>query len=265
MSFTTQTPTQTVTPGPTTGAADRPSPFGVASPAVPQPRVDSRPQSDHPRPLHRTFWPYAGLATGLLGVVGTTVTSNPFPTEEETKGGIEAVYAGLGSATSTRIGSALGFLATYLLLMFTIGYVRHLRARAPQGSTIPTLVQLAMTAGAGALFIGYGMKAAAAGGLEGGIDAAFYTHTDTVVINTLAGQIVWVGWQGVALAMAATAVAALRYRMVPRWVGAVGALFSLFVFVFTMALALPYSAGIVAPVFLVLLAIALLTSKAARR
>lgn len=244
----------------------RPSPFpAVTGPGPAQGGFGDHPQEVAARPLHRTFWPYAGLAAGLLGFVSTTVTVNPFPSEEEAKGGIEAVYAGLGSATTTRIGSALGFLATYLLLMFAIGYVRHLRARAPQGSTIPTLVQMAMTAGAGAMFIGYGMKAAAAGGLEGGIDAAFYTHTDTVVINTLAGQVVWVGWQGVALAMAVTAVAALRHRMVPRWVGAVGALFSLFVFAFTMVLALPYSAGIVAPVFLVLLPIALLTSKAARR
>jgi hypothetical protein len=124
---------------------------------------------------------------------------------------------------------------------------------------------MALTASAGAMFVGFGLKAASAGGLEGGIDAAFYTHTDAVVINTLAGQMQWVGWQGVAVAMAATVVAALRMRIVPLWVGVVGALFTLFVLAFTLVLTLPYSAGIAAPVFLVLLAVGLLTSKAARR
>jgi hypothetical protein len=41
----------------------------------------------------------------------------------------------------------------------------------------------------------------------------------------------------------------------------IGAIFSAFVLVFTLGLCLPYSAGIVAPPFLVLLSIALLASR----
>ncbi len=123
---------------------------------------------------------------------------------------------------------------------------------------------MALTAGVGAMFVGFGLKAAAAGGLTGGIDESFYTPTDAVVINTLAGQMQYVGWQGVAVAMAATVVAALRYRMVPVWIGVVGALFSLSVAGFTLVLGLPYSAGLAGPVFLVLLVVALLTSRVSR-
>jgi hypothetical protein len=216
------------------------------------------------RPLRRSVWPYAGLFAGLVGFAGTGLVNGPYPTEAEVDGGIEAVFTALGGATPMRIGSALGFLATYALLLFAVGYARHLKGRAPAGSLLPKFVQMALTAASGALFIGFGMKAAAAGGLSGGIDEAFYTHTDAVVINTLAGQMQYVGWQGVAVAMAATVVAALRYRMVPVWVGIIGAIFSVFVFAFTMVLALPYSAGLAAPVFLVVLVIGLLTSKASR-
>jgi hypothetical protein len=61
--------------------------------------------------------------------------------------------------------------------------------------------------------------------------------------------------------MAATAIGVFRYRIVQRWIGAVAILFSLMVAVFTLVLCLPYSAGIVAPPFLVLLSVALLTTR----
>src|SRR3954451_5457068 len=216
------------------------------------------------RPLHRSVWPYAGLGAGVVGFVGTAVVNSPVPTEAQTDSGVEAVFQALGGPAAMRTGSALGFLATWALLLFAVGYAPHPKPRPPAGNLLPTFVQMALTASVGAMFVGFGLKAAAAGGVAGGIDESFYTHTDAVVINTLAGQMEYVGWQGVAVAMAATVVAALRYRMVPVWIGVVGALFSLFVVAFTLVLGLPYSAGLAGPVFLVLLVISLLTSRTSR-
>jgi hypothetical protein len=217
------------------------------------------------RPLHRSAWPYAGAVAGLVGFIGTAIANGPTPTEAQVDGGVDVVFRALGGPGAVRLGSALGFVATYALILFAAGYVRFLRQRSPDGSLIPRVVQLALTAGVGAMFVGFGLKAAAAGGLAGGIDESFYTHSDAVVINTLAGQMQYVGWQGVAVAMAVTALVALRFRMVPMWVGIVAALFSVFVAVFTLGLGLPYSAGLAGPVFLVVLAVGLLTSRTARR
>jgi hypothetical protein len=125
-------------------------------------------------------------------------------------------------------------------------------------------VQLATTAGVGTLIVGFGLKAAAAGGMPGGIDEAFYTKTDSTVTALISSQMQWVGWQGIAIMMAATAIGAFRYRVVPRWIGAIAALFSVFVLVFTLGLCLPYSAGIAAPPFLVLLSLALLLGRTQR-
>lgn len=245
------------TPSMTVGAAP------AASSATHVPAVSP----DHP--LHRSVWPYAGLVAGLVGFAGTAIANGPTPTEAQTDGGVDVVFRALGGPGAVRLGSALGFLATWALVLFAAGYVRHLRGRSSPGSLLPRVVQIALTAGVGAMFVGFGLKAAAAGGLAGGIDESFYTHTDTVVINTLAGQMQYVGWQGVAVAMAATALAALARRqgdrVVPVWVGILAALFSVFVAVFTLGLGLPYSAGLAGPVFLVVLAIGLLTSRSARR
>jgi hypothetical protein len=126
------------------------------------------------------------------------------------------------------------------------------------------VVKLALTAGVGTLIVGFGLKAAAAGGMPGGVDESFYTKTDSTVTALISGQMQWVGWQGVAIAMAAVAFGAFKYRLVGRWLGVIGAIFSAFVLVFTVVLCLPYSAGIAAPPFLVLLSLGLLASNGRR-
>jgi hypothetical protein len=213
------------------------------------------------KPLHRTAWPWAGLVAGVTGIAATLLLNAKVPTKEQSDAGVDAVYQTLDNHAVVRIGASLGFVATYALVVFAIGYARHLARRTPEGSQLPQVVKLAMTAGVGTLIVGFGLKCAAAGGMIGGIDQDFYTRTDSVVTSNLAGQMQWVGWQGVAIAMAATVVAVFKHGVAPKWVGVVGALFSAMVAVFTIGLCLPYSAGIVAPPFLVLLSIGLLASR----
>jgi hypothetical protein len=216
------------------------------------------------KPLHRTAWPWAGAVAGVSGVVATLVLNAAVPTEEQSDAGVDAVFATLDNATAVRIGASLGFVAAYALVLFAVGFARHVARRTPAHSQLPQIIKLAMTAGVGTLIVGFGLKAAAAGGMQGGIDQDFYTKTDSVVISTIAGQMQWVGWQGVAIAMAATAIGAFKYGVAPKWVGVIGAIFSVFVATFTLGLCLPYSAGIVAPPFLVLLSIGLLASRSHR-
>jgi hypothetical protein len=217
------------------------------------------------RPLSRTAWPWAGLVAGVAGTIGTVVLNAPVPSKEASDSGIDAVYETLDNARAVHVGAALGFLAAYALAVFTIGFARHLAQRTPEHSQLAPIAKLAMTAGIGTLIVGFGLKAAAAGGMQGGIDEDFYTKADSTVISTISGQMQYVGWQGVAIAMAVTAVAAFKYGAVARWVGVVAAIFSVFVAAFTLVLCLPYSAGLVAPPFLVLLSISLLTTRKYRQ
>jgi hypothetical protein len=213
------------------------------------------------KPLHRTAWPWAGLVAGVTGAIATLALNAKVPTKEQSDAGIDAVYQTLDNHTAVRIGASLGFVAAYALVVFAVGFARHVARRTPEGSALPQVVKLAMTAGVGTLIVGFGLKCAAAGGMIGGIDEDFYTRTDSVVLSNIAGQMQWVGWQGVAIAMAATAIGTFRHGVAPKWVGVAGAIFSAFVAVFTIGLCLPYSAGIVAPPFLVLLSIGLLASR----
>ncbi|MGN6330372.1 MAG: hypothetical protein ACTHOD_01815 [Motilibacteraceae bacterium] len=213
------------------------------------------------RSLAKAPWVWSGAVAGVGGIVAMLVLNVPFPTEQQAAGGVESVYNALDGQQAVQIGASLGFVVAWALALFCVGLVRHLRRVLPQDSLLPSLVRVALTASVGALFIGFGARAAAAGGLPGGVDHSFYTHTDTVVIGTLAGQLQWVGWQGVCLAMAAVVVAAFRHRAMPAWLGAVGALLTLAVVGMTLVLCLPYSAGIAGPVFLTALSVALLTTR----
>jgi hypothetical protein len=225
-------------------------------------RSDLRADAYAPRrPLSRTAWPWAGLVAGVSGAIATLVLNIPVPSETAANSGVDAVFETLDNQVAVRIGASLGFVAAYALVLFAVGFSRHVARRTPEGSLVPHVVRLALTGGVGTLIVGFGLKAAAAGGMPGGIDESFYTKTDSTVTALISGQMQWVGWQGVAIAMAATAYASFKYGVAPRWVGVIGAIFSLFVAAFTLGLCLPYSAGIAAPPFLVLLSIALLTTR----
>jgi hypothetical protein len=219
------------------------------------------PAPDARTPLHRTAWPWAGVVAGVTGIAATLLLNAKVPTKAQSDSGVDAVYQTLDNHTVVRIGASLGFVAAYALVVFALGFARHVAQRTPEGSQLPQAVKLAMTAGVGTLIVGFGLKAAAAGGMIGGIDQDFYTKTDSVVLSNLAGQMQWVGWQGVAIAMVATVIGVFKHQVAPKWVGVVGAIFSAFVAAFTIGLCLPYSAGIVAPPFLLLLSVGLLASR----
>jgi hypothetical protein len=213
------------------------------------------------RPVPSTAWAWAGVVAGVAGTIATLVLNVAVPTEEQADAGVDAVYGTLDNHTAVRIGASLGFVAVWALVVFAAGFTRHVARRSPEGSLVPSVVRIALTGGIGSLIVGFGLKAAAAGGMPGGIDEAFYTKTDSTVTALISSQMQWVGWQGVAIAMAATAFGTFRYGLAARWIGVIGAIFTLFVVAFTVVLCLPYSAGIAAPPFLVLLSIALLTTR----
>jgi hypothetical protein len=97
-----------------------------------------------------------------------------------------------------------------------------------------------------------------AGGVKGGIDEAMYTKTDVAVLQLFVDQSHWLIWMGVAIAAGVTAWMSFKYRSVPRWIGAISVIAAVLVFGMTIAFALPYSAGVVAPVWIVIASLGLI-------
>jgi hypothetical protein len=214
---------------------------------------------------HGPGWIYAGLGAGLLGLFATMFTQ-PFLDEDVKAEGVDAVVAGLdGKATLIKLGAIAGFAAVAALAVFAAGYLRHLRARAPRGGLAVPVASLGFASAIGTLVIGFGLKAMLAGGAPGGIDEGLYTTTDVSVLHLLVDQMQWLAWQGVALVMAVTALLSLRDRVVPRWFGVVSGLLTLSVVALTLGFALPYSAGVVAPPWLVLAAVTMFLQRRKER
>ena len=197
-------------------------------------------------------WPWAGVAAGVAAMASLTVLNAPFITDEAVyRAGPEAVYAELGGQLLTQLGAAAGYLAAALLVPFGIGLVRTLARRAPQAPGLVIALGVALVASVATTVSGFAMKSVLASGLPGHMDSAFYTQVDTAVAHTFAGQLQYAGWLPVVGAAGVTAVLVLRHRALPRWLGWFSALIAGAVALVTVALNLPWSSGLVAPLWLI--------------
>lgn len=204
------------------------------------------------------LWPLYGLAAGIAGNAATMFLSATVSKEAKASG-VDAVFKELSTGhIKVAIGASLGFLSIAFLVAFGVRLQRFVAARVPKESVIPQSMFIALAGGVGAMIVAFGFKAMLAGAMPGGVDVNLNTSTDVTVLQAITDQMQWLCWQGVALLMAITAYASLKYRAVPRWFGTVSVIFSAFFIVFTLFLALPYSAGIVGPVWLVVAGLGLL-------
>lgn len=202
-------------------------------------------------------WPLAGLAAGISAVASLTILNAPFIEDDAVyRAGPEAVYAELSGQLLTQLGAAAGYLAAALLVPFAIGLVRTLARRAPHHISLVVATGLALAASVATTVSAYAMKSVLASGLPGHGDSDFYTHVDTAVTYTIAGQLQYAGWLPVVGAAGVVAVLALRHQALPRWVGVFSALIAVTVAVVTVAFNLPWSSGLVAPLWLIAVSIA---------
>lgn len=232
---------------------------------VASPKHAGSPQHEELPAPRRAPWAWAGLASGVLGFAATMFLGPQSSTEEETAGGAEQVFSVLHDRVIVQVGASLGFLATAVMVLFAVGYTRWLEAKLPSRSLVPAAVRLSLTASVAAFIVSFGFKAMLAGGMPGGVDAAMYTKTDVAALLIITGQIQWLAWMGVAFAGALTTFAVFKHRILPVWIAWLGVLCTAFVSVMTLAIALPYSAGVVTPPYVILLSLTLLLSKKAQR
>lgn len=197
-------------------------------------------------------WPIAGIVAGAAAIASTTVLHAPFITDEAVfASGPEAVYAELSGQLVTQLGAAAGYLAAALLVPFGIGLVRTLARRAPQRIGLLVATALALAAAVATTVSAYTMKSVLASGLPGHGDNAFYTHVDTAVTYTIAGQVQYAGWLPVVAAAGVVGWLAWTERVLPRWLAAFSLFIAAAVAIVTVALNLPWSSGLVSPLWLI--------------
>ena len=204
------------------------------------------------------WWPLAAAGAGVTSFVFTSLSSRLL-TDEQTRDGVDAVYAAVDQdGGRTHVGIVMAFLCVGLLAVFAAGFGRFLTARAPEGSLAAQVARLGLNASVATVALAASLKAIFRGGLPDHGDHAMYTKEAVVTLQILVDQYQWAAYWTIALAMGAVAVLGLRDRILPRWYAWLSVVLTAFVLGMTGVLGLPYSAGVVAPVWLVATTIALL-------
>ena len=217
------------------------------------------PRTDVPRLTRMNRWALWGTGAGVLGIVANMLTD---PLSALTRAQKLQGPAALGhvSRLDFQIGALAGFLAVACVLAFTAGWRQWSERQGPPSAA--RLVALALTASAGAMIIGYGIKGPLAIYLPGGTDAGTYPAQGLYPLLMLNDSAPYFAWWGVIVAAAGVAWLAFRERLVVRWVGAVSVLAVLAAFAWLAATGLTDFGGVAGPVWLVLASVGLALRRA---
>src|SRR4051794_26401647 len=156
-----------------------------------------------------------------------------------------------------RVSCGIGILGTIALLVFASGVQRRLEDRGLHRLTAARVLDKALTAAAGAMFIGYGARAIMAGALPHRVGHAFFSDNAREAIYAVLNNFPYLGWMGVAIAAGAAAVLALRHGAFSKPVGVIGCVVTVIVGAMTLGLGLPYSAALAGPIFLLVASVSM--------
>lgn len=203
-------------------------------------------------------WPLAGavaaVASGAFALFSSTYVG-----EDVTSKGSGAVYDAIAaSGTLFHVGIVTGFTAVVALAVFGAGFLRFLAARAPQGSLAEPVARLGLGVTVATVAVAAALKAIVRGGLPSHGDHTMYTEESVATLQILIDQFQYAAFWGMTLVMGAVAVLSFAHRVLPRWYGGLSAFFTVFVVLMTGVLGLPYSAGLVTPLFLAATVVVLL-------
>lgn len=218
------------------------------------------PRTEVPRLTRANRWALWGIGAGVLGIVANMVT-DPLASLTSAQKLQGAAALGHVSRLDFQIGAVAGFLAVACVLAFTAGWRQWSERQGPPVSAA-RLVALALTASAGAMIIGYGIKGPLAIYLPGGIDANTYPAQGLYSLLILNDSAPYFAWWGVVVAAGGVAWLAFRERLVVRWVGAVSVLAVVAAFTWLAITGLTDFSGVVGPVWLVLASLGLALRRA---
>jgi hypothetical protein len=198
----------------------------------------------------RATWALWGTAAGVAGFL----TNMPFAQTVSDETRSTATPSALVDELSRplyHLSAISGFVTVACLLFFAAGLARWGKQQAADSLAL-RVAPAAVTASAGALIAAYGVKGMLSSYLQGGFNEGSYGDTARYtyfLLDDLAG---YYSWWGVAVAIACLSYLAFRERLVPRWIGALGALVFAVPVLFLLAFGFTGISGIVCPVFLVI-------------
>lgn len=164
-----------------------------------------------------SLWAWTGAVAGLAGVVGIQASmAMSAAYNERTAGNAVAIMTEFaGQRTAMLVMHLTLMVSTTLLLVFAAGLQRRLRAGTPEFSLVPTVAAFGLVLTSIATLMGTGLDTELLFGLG---------NTDQMVPEVAVFASHWMGtipwlWVGAGVSGVAVAVAALRHRAAPRWIG----------------------------------------------
>ncbi len=142
------------------------------------------------------------------------------------------------------------------MLAFAAG-CRRRAAGTGRESLMTELVGLAVVASAGAMFLGYGFKGSLAVYLPGGSDYPYVTNDALMSVYMFNDFAPFIAWWGIQMATVGIAWVALRERVLPRWLGAVAAVFAVLPMILLFAVGLPGFPGVTHPFWMIVNGVAM--------
>ncbi len=209
-------------------------------------------------------WAAAGLAAGVAGIVGIAASMSISAVYDEELGGdAQGIYERMQDfVPNIVVFHTATLVGVVLLVVFGAGLRRRLQAGLPDDSLLPDVAY-------------GGLLLTSVAGLMG---SALDTEFGSALVQTERVKVVpevfvfyghWMGtipwlWVGAGVTGVAVAVAALRHRAVPRWIGWVGAVLGGVTLAFGIS-PLQYMAGMTGPLWLLVTALGLALGDRARR
>lgn len=198
-------------------------------------------------------WAVAGLAAGIAGIVGIAASMSISAVYDEKLGGnAQGIYERMQDfVPNIVVFHTATLIGVVLLVVFGAGLRRRLQSALPAGSLLPDVA------------FGGLLLTSVAGLMGSSLDTEFgsaliQTERVKVVPEVFVFYGHWIGtipwlWVGAGLTGVALAVAALRHRAVPRWIGWVGAILGGLTLAFGVS-PLQYIAGMFGPLFVTIAA-----------
>lgn len=199
-----------------------------------------------PIPAPRRAWAIAGAAAGLFAVIGIAASGTIGAAyDEERAGDAAAILAGLAGERAALIVEHVTLaLSALLLIVFAAGLHRHLADRVPRGSILPTISAFGLVATTAVVLVGTGLTTEIVFGLAQPEDVV---PEFAVVVAHWVGTLPWV-WAATGVSAIAVAIAAVRHRIAPTWLGWVSAALGVLTAGFGVS-PLQYLAGFTGPVW----------------
>lgn len=214
-------------------------------------------------PARRTPWPCAGIASGLAAGASTFFLAQAPGTfggpPEPTTG---FFLENLAEPATVQLGATLALVGLAASLVFLLGLTRF-HARHSRRDGLVEALRWTSVAFVAAGAVGVLLRYVAASGVPGGTDSAFYTPEAAVTLAVLADQAGFGAFLPGLAVMAVVGILAVRDRVLPLGVGIAALVLAGASTAATVVLGLPYSAGLVWPLFALVVGVAGLASRRA--